>query len=707
MAWLKNNYQFEFTDTLTTSWMSVRISNEKENGAVATFTDQYVTARSEDNSIVERMKGSASAWVLTLSMRGLDQTDTDTQVPWLKRERREWTKVFVTYVASQHVDAKGNNTFSWTQTFENITVSNNSALTNATVSGKYKWPVVADVIARDALYPTPVWWNEVFVQSLNAKQVYNAGTSQRETQAVGTPAPDATEAVKGIAKIGTQSEVDTWTDDTVIVTPKKLKKQQPEALVDKNTYVLWENCIENDSLFTETSPTFAESTTIQNIWDVTANTRVTLYDFGSGSSGSTQKLALVKTLSPSVNLSVRLETLDGSGNPTWTLVDANSVAAIAADLLPPSLTWPASVDATDSSATTDTVLSQTQSCWYRILSKYTQKISTFTKAATCTATRCIIKSDAGAVLKTVSFVWNVATLNFFVGQSVYYRIEVDNNGSLYNINRTWAWTYPTWTNIDYIAWSINWSNTTNFEWNVSISTLKDIEATITFPWSFTIPLWQKYWVVLNAVGNLVDGTNYYGVGYVARDTTTRQTKLWNGAVWSSGQTNRFYYTSSTLSLPTVLSKTDADYTYKLPTDFPRVANEAGTAGDSVLATYYGVRRWFTWLSNSTYYVWNTPWLISTTPWTNPYVIWQWINPTMLKISWKNLNKSITVTASPFSYTNSKGWPIQVKITWWTVNPIVINWVTVATATGHINTLSAGATMTVTYSVLPTITYSDL
>lgn len=80
------------------------------------------------------------------------------------------------------------------------------------------------------------------------------------------------------------------------------------------------------------------------------------------------------------------------------------------------------------------------------------------------------------------------------------------------------------------------------------------------------------------------------MGYVARDTTTRQTKLWNGAVWSSGQTNRFYYTSSTLSLPTVLSKTDADYTYKLPTDFPRVANEAGTAGDSVLATYYGVRR---------------------------------------------------------------------------------------------------------------------
>jgi len=139
MAWLKNNYQFEFTDTLTTSWTSVRISNEKENGAVATFTNQYITVRSEDNSIVERMKGSATGGTLTLTMRWLDQSDTDTEVVWLKKERREGTKAFVTYVASQHTDAKGNNTFSWTQTFENITVTNNSTLTNATVSGKYKW----------------------------------------------------------------------------------------------------------------------------------------------------------------------------------------------------------------------------------------------------------------------------------------------------------------------------------------------------------------------------------------------------------------------------------------------------------------------------------------------------------------------------------------------------------------------------------------
>ena len=83
----------------------------------------------------------------------------------------------------------------------------------------------------------------------------------------------------------------------------------------------------------------------------------------------------------------------------------------------------------------------------------------------------------------------------------------------------------------------------------------------------------------------MNATNYYGVGYVARDTTTRGVKLWNGTVWSAIQTNRFYYSNSTLTLPTLLSKTSATYSYKLPTDFPRIANEAKSAGQSVITTF--------------------------------------------------------------------------------------------------------------------------
>lgn len=715
MAWLKNNYQFEFTDTLTTSWMSVRISNEKENGAVATFTDQYVTARSEDNSIVERMKGSASAWVLTLSMRGLDQTDTDTQVPWLKRERREWTKVFVTYVASQHVDAKGNNTFSWTQTFENITVSNNSALTNATVSGKYKWPVVADVIARDALYPTPVWWNEVFVQSLNAKQVYNAGTSQRETQAVGTPAPDATDVIKGIQRNATTAEVVAGTLNNVTVTPQTLSAVTPEALVDKDTYILWENCLVNDSLFVESTPTFAESTLVQNIGDVTANTRVSILSFGSGVAWSIMQLALRKFVSPSADLAIRLETLDGSGNPTGTLVNANATATVtAASLttsLKPYLTINSNISDSNGLTKPDTTSGIVWWAWFRIYTKERLEINSVTKNWSSTASRALVKTDIwNTILATATFSWNVATFSSTVilDKNIHYRIEVDNNWwwRTSRDNVFWTPTYPVnLTNINYVWGSSGW-------WNYSKS--PDIETIntsaiqdLTFAWSFTIPLGQRYAIVLNQVGNVVNGTNYYGIGYVARDTTTRRAKLWNGTVWSAEQTNRFYYTSSTLALPTVLSKTDAIYTYKLPTDFPRIANEAKIAGQNIITSYYGLKWWFAWLSPVTYYVSNTAWLISATAGSNPYVIGNGIDTTTLKIDWKNLNKTITVSASPFSYTNTTGWPIQVRVTGGTVNPIVVNWVTVATATWIIETLPAWWVMTVTYTVLPTITYSDL
>lgn len=230
MAWLKNNYQFEFTDTLTTSWMSVRISNEKENGAVATFTNQYITVRSEDNSLVERMKGSASGGTLTLTMRGLDQSDTDTQDAGLKREWREWSKAFVTYVASQHVDPRDDNTFSWTQTFNNVVVSQDFTIWDdltvtwdTTLNGKYKWPVADDIAARNALYPTPVDWNIVQVKSLNSIQFYQTSLWWRQTLWVGTPPADATDVVKGIQRNATNAEALDGTSTTTTMTPDDTK----------------------------------------------------------------------------------------------------------------------------------------------------------------------------------------------------------------------------------------------------------------------------------------------------------------------------------------------------------------------------------------------------------------------------------------------------------------------------------------------------
>jgi hypothetical protein len=51
----------------------------------------------------------------------------------------------------------------------------------------------------------------------------------------------------------------------------------------------------------------------------------------------------------------------------------------------------------------------------------------------------------------------------------------------------------------------------------------------------------------------------------------------------------FTYSNSILTLPTVLSKTSASLSYKLPTHFPRIANEAKSAGQNVITSYYGLK----------------------------------------------------------------------------------------------------------------------
>lgn len=499
-----------------------------------------------------------------------------------------------------------------------------------------------------------------------------------------------------------------YVDDSIV------SGSAPESLFEKDDYIAWETILANDSLFVESLPTFAESTVVQNIGDVTGNTRVSILWIGSGVVSNTLKLSLRKFVSPSANLSVRIETVS-AWNPTGTLVDANAVLTIASANLTTSLKEYLTINSniSDSNWLTkpDTTSGNVWWAWFRIYTKERLELNSVTKNASTTATRAILKTDTwNIIIATATFSWNVATFasTIILDKNINYRIEVDNN---------WAWrtskdnvfatpTYPVnLTNINYIWWSKWWSNyakSPDIE-TINTSAIQDWS----FPWTFTITKWQQVAIVLNQVWDVVNATNYYGVGYVARDTSTRKAKTWDGTVWSAGQNNRHYYTSSDLFENQLLSKADATYSYKLPTDYPRIATQGYSVGQSVTSKYFGLHNYPWLVANTAYYVANTPWAISAVAGSNPYVLGKTDGNWTLKINWKVLNKSITVSASPFSYTNTTGWPIQVSITGGTVNPIVINWVTTATATNHINTLPSWATMTVTYTVLPTITYSDL
>lgn len=105
------------------------------------------------------------------------------------------------------------------------------------------------------------------------------------------------------------------------------------AITD-SSYMLWEEISTSDvtnwylCLFLETWPTFAQATGELNIWDISWNTRWDIPVISTGIYSSTFKLSARKNTSPSVNLTLRLETDDGTWKPSWLLVHANSIATI-------------------------------------------------------------------------------------------------------------------------------------------------------------------------------------------------------------------------------------------------------------------------------------------------------------------------------------------------------------------------------------------
>lgn len=271
-----------------------------------------------------------------------------------------------------------------------------------------------------------------------------------------------------------------------------------ESIVDRDTYLLWEPAAAGDSLFVEDMVTFALATSVQNIGDVTANTRVSIPVIWSGVAATTLKLSLKKFVSPWVDLWVRIET-DNSGEPSGTLADANATATVLTSWLTTSL----------------------------------------------------------------------------------------------------------------------------------------VDTTVTLAGSITLTEWTKYHIVLFAGtygAETINGTNYFWVWYSTNNTTTRPTNTYDWSVRGTADNDKFVYATSDLFLPKLLSKTNATYSYKLPTDVPRIATESKGTGQNVIATTLWFNDNFSGLTPlAKYYIADTPWVISSTVWTNVYPLWQAIDSTTLNV----------------------------------------------------------------------------
>lgn len=410
------------------------------------------------------------------------------------------------------------------------------------------------------------------------------------------------------------------------------------------TYPAWETLSAGNVVFIENAPTTAQATSAQNIGDVTANTRVSFPVFGSGVAASTLALNLAKTGSPSVNLWVRIET-DNAGSPSGTLVNANASGTVTAASLTTSLAdttvtlagsitipagqkchivtyqgtyWSETVNAsnyykigyytndtstrnikrynwsiwTDGTAssvsdsanfTNNDGSTWTAPYWYRIYAKIGSYLISVTKSSACTATRALLKNDAWTTLSTATFSWNTATFAdpSYMSTSTYYRIEVDSSGASYSWRTQYSGGLPVnATNVNFTSGSQNGSWTTDLA-------KYNIESVVTI------------------------SENY----------------------------KAFPYTSSSLFQPRVLSKTDADYSYKI--DWHGITQEAVTAWDLTSSKFPKIA--IEWVdsnqtsltppspSKTTYYLSNTPWAISASAGTNSKKIGAAISETKIQL----------------------------------------------------------------------------
>jgi hypothetical protein len=228
MASLLNNYVFQGLGRLSVAWNSVNISDDIERGLPVSFNDAYVVAKNKKGNIIERMRGDATGGVMTLSLRGLDQSNMNVEVPSLRREREEKTIYYVTLLAVQLVDKQADNTFGGTQTFNDIVADDISANSIALTAGSWT-TIYANTAARDAalggdgaaLHPYQsilaggVFWN------------YNTATAQWESVDTGTVTPNATTTSAGKARIATDAQAGNWTDtswgDPLFITPSQLQ----------------------------------------------------------------------------------------------------------------------------------------------------------------------------------------------------------------------------------------------------------------------------------------------------------------------------------------------------------------------------------------------------------------------------------------------------------------------------------------------------
>lgn len=526
-------------------------------------------------------------------------------------------------------------------------------------------------------------------------------------------------------------------------------------------FMTWEDLVEWDSIFQEEAIEFTDADQEQNIWYITSNTRVSTRAIWSWTAWNTLKLSLAKVVSPSVDLWIRIET-DNAGEPSGTLVDANATATIAPWDLTTSLTdetvtlaWSITIPKWD---VVHIVLYQWTYGSETVNETNHYKIGFDIKNTTLRGTILYNGTDRWVkTSETDNFSWTSKNTvvwsseswtqisqddqlkieygydkkyifdNYYRSPNYWNNIEAQVNMSYTNVNgspnsssyllfreddnnyiaiyRTFNNSSPdySWNFVVIEGWATTYYNKVSFAWNG--------DCKLVYDWSIATAYyynngWVQLWTYACSMDNLT--VNLTGGKINVSNYCTQTFDDYSVTYWYNlRDTNKRIYVDSDLFTDTLYSKTDASYTYKLP-DIPRIVDKAYSAGEIPKRDFKGISKHLTGLNKwDVLFVSDTPWALSNTAGTNSCILWKVIDTDELLLNRKVQSFPITVTESPFTWTNETNNPVQIKITGWTVNPIVLDWVTVATATNHINTVPAWKSVVITYSSVPTVVYSDI
>ena len=447
-------------------------------------------------------------WTCEIVMRWLDNTEIKNEDPSLKRDWDIWANGYITVFASDIFDKDSElpQTIKAPFTFEKEVTFKDAV--NFDEWFDITWPVkpfpqVDDETERDNMYPNPTWWEVAIVWGY--LQIFNPETQQRETLDVWTPPPQATETAKGIMRIATEEEALAWSNDTVAMTPKKVKElttteiEANEASLTDATFMLWEPCTKWDSLFKEVWPTFAKASTEQNIGDVAGNTRVSVPVIWSGKADNNIKLALAKVDDLWKDLTLRIET-DNAGEPSGTLIDANATATIARTSLTTSLTdfW-VSIDTPQYTEEHLQTLDSVESAivphkWLKFTLKKQVWLVSIIKNSSCTATKCYLYDSEYNLIETKDFVWDTATWGYWDLRDweTYYVLAWSGTSTYDSVKQSWATSFPySWDSLD-----IEWWFTSNFatdNWGMSYHSNFDPQYNLDTHW-FKVKAKEKLYI---------------------------------------------------------------------------------------------------------------------------------------------------------------------------------------------------------------------